>query len=529
MKRVFFLTSGRLTLYRWQGASMLDPIAFEADEEGLSRFATYLSNDSSTPAMMLVDLVEEEFREDTIPHVIGGDRKAILRTKQNRLFRDPQFTHALSQGRETGGRRDDRMLFSALIRPDLLAPWLAQLARHKVPLKGIYSLAILSQDLLKKLSISAGQALLVSLQSSGGLRQTFFRDGRMKISRLAAMPGLEKSQYASYMLAEVEKTRRYLNSLRLVSNDAPLEVYILSQGRLGSDLKQQASNSITTRYHIADMDETAKAVGLKGTMASPYADALLSEFLVRRPPSNHYARNEDRQYFGLYRTRLGLVAVGLLLLLGSLTWSGFRFFEGALAKQQTVAVSRQTSFYSGRYNLAKETLPPAPAEAMDLQKAVNSVAALGRFKSTPWDLMVAVSRGLEDFPTLKLASVDWRSSMDPNAAVGREQPRTQPAASNNPQFNPDGSPIVPMLYQLARLKGEIDPFDGNYRLALQQVRAFAATLKKLNGMRSVRILSLPLDISSQERLTGSASADVGASAAEFEIKIVLEVGTYGGA
>ena len=143
--------------------------------------------------------------------------------------------------------------------------------------------------------------------------------------------------------------------------------------------------------------------------------------------------------------------------------------------------------------------------------------------------MIAVSRSLEDYPTLKLASVDWLSSTNPKATIGAGRASPQQTSANVPQLNPDGTPMGPSLYQLARLKGQIEPFDGNYRLALQQVRAFAANVKKLDGVTSVRILSLPLDISSQERLAGTAGGAASASAAEFEIKVVLEVGSYGDA
>ena len=199
VKRVFFITSGRLRAYHHEG-QLSEPIDFIADEQGLQRFAVYLEQSSRIAVSVVVDFVEEEFREESIPHVMGSDRKAVIQTKINRLFRDATYSHALLQRRDADGRRDDRMLFTALTRPDLLAPWMGLLMQSKVPVSGIYSLPLLSKDLLKMLKLDARYLLLVTLQSSGGLRQTFFANGTLKVSRLAMLQDVGSVRFTANML-----------------------------------------------------------------------------------------------------------------------------------------------------------------------------------------------------------------------------------------------------------------------------------------------------------------------------------------
>jgi len=103
-RRVFLLSSGRLTVYHFARGRVLEPLAFAADDGGLRQFSIYLDREPDVPAVMLVDLVEEEFREETVPHVWGADRRALVRNKKNRLFRDPRFSQAIFQGREREGR-----------------------------------------------------------------------------------------------------------------------------------------------------------------------------------------------------------------------------------------------------------------------------------------------------------------------------------------------------------------------------------------------------------------------------------------
>ena len=197
-----------MAAYHWSGGELLEPLWFGADEDGLTEFALYLTHAPHDPVYLLVDVVEEEFREESIPHVMGNDRRSLIRTRLNRLFRDPTYSYAVVQGRDTDGRRDDQVLFTALIRPDLLSPWIGQIAKHKIPLAGIYSLPIVSEALIKRMPVESDHALLVTLQSTGGLRQTFFNKGRVKLSRLAIMPPGETPGHASYVLGEIEKIRR---------------------------------------------------------------------------------------------------------------------------------------------------------------------------------------------------------------------------------------------------------------------------------------------------------------------------------
>ncbi len=243
-----------MAVYHWSGGELLEPLWFGADEDGLTEFALYLAHAPHDPVYLLVDVVEEEFREESIPHVIGNDRRSLMRTRLNRLFRDPTYSYAVVQGRDADGRRDDQVLFTALIRPDLLSPWIGQIAKHKIPLAGIYSLPIVSEALIKHMPVESDHALLVTLQSTGGLRQTFFNKRRVKLSRLAIMPPGETPGHASYVLGEIEKIRRYLNSLRQLPHDSPLDVYVVGNRNLLADITRQSPDSLTSRILLFELD-----------------------------------------------------------------------------------------------------------------------------------------------------------------------------------------------------------------------------------------------------------------------------------
>jgi hypothetical protein len=520
-RRVLFLAGGRLAVYHWSGGELLEPLWFSADEDGLTEFALYLAHSPHDPVYLLVDVVEEEFREESIPHVVGGDRRSLLRTRLNRLFRDPTYSYAVVQGREPDGRRDDRVLFTALIRPDLLSPWIGQISKHKIPLAGIYSLPIVSETLIKRMPVDSDHALLVTLQSSGGLRQTFFNRQRIKLSRLAMMPPGETPGGASYVLGEIEKIRRYLNSLRQLPHDSPLDVYVVGNGHLLSDITRQSPDSLTTRHHLFELDEVAEMAGMKAPYGSEYSDRIFAHLLAKKRLPNQYAPASQTRHNTMYRARVGMIAASVVVVILSLFISVSNVVESVIAAGDTVSASQQTAFYDERYEIARKRMPKIPAEPQDIKSAVEMAEKLRAYKTTPRAMVVTLSEGLTDFPNLMLDSINWMASTNPDKPMGgREQRANVRQRSNAVAGNSDGA----QLYQLALINGHVDPFNGNYREALAMVRQFAATLLALPEVLAVDVVELPLDIGSDSALTGNTEGQTGK--APFALRIVIKDKTH---
>ncbi|NIR28072.1 MAG: hypothetical protein GWN84_01790 [Gammaproteobacteria bacterium] len=520
-RRVFYLTSGWMSVYHWREGELIDSRVFASDEAGLADFSHYLAAEPRVPAYFLVDIVEEEFREEAIPHVFGSDRRALVRTKQNRLFRDARYAHAIFQGRQSEGRRDDVVLFTALIRPDLLSPWLAQITRHRVPLAGIYSVPILSRSLLKKMPVTSDHALLATLQSSGGLRQTFFHRGQLKISRLAVLPPGDEVRCVPQILQEIEKIRRYLNSLRLLPRDNPLDVYVLTRGPVLEELNRHAADSPTLRHHFVDVVELASRNGVALPPDSPYADILFARVLAREAPKSHYASRTETRYYQMYRLRAGMLAASLVLALGSLAWSGLTTIKGAVAVQERAIVEQQVGFYSERYRLAQERLPATPAKAHELKKAVDAVQTLSEYKSSPMRTLMVLSRALDSTPALEIDGIEWAASTVADAPLVWAKRRRSGDRRGTARSDSRGK--SEQLYQIAKVSGRIVPFDGNYRVALDRINGFADMLSQLSGVEDVDVLSLPLDVSSDQSLHGSVGADTNQQTARFELRITIEV------
>src|SRR5438105_15133726 len=137
MKHFIYLTNTRVVSLVTQGKRIAARREFAVSGAGASAFELYLANLKDAPTHLFTDLAEEDFRLDTIPHVGGRDRDAILNRKLAQIFRSTPYRHALLQGREQDGRRDDRVFYTANSNPELLRPWLEMLERLRCPPGGI--------------------------------------------------------------------------------------------------------------------------------------------------------------------------------------------------------------------------------------------------------------------------------------------------------------------------------------------------------------------------------------------------------
>ncbi|MEE9551964.1 MAG: hypothetical protein V3V89_02860, partial [Gammaproteobacteria bacterium] len=366
-RRAFFLSADKLAVYHWNKGKLGSSYLFDATKEGQEYFARYLKETPNNPAYFLVDIVEEGYRQDTIPHVYGADRKAIIDRKKSRLFRDTPYFYADMQGREEEGRRDDRILFMALTNPGILAPWQKLLDENKVPLAGIYSLPQLTRDILDIIPEPADHMLVVSQQSISGLRQSFFYKQDLKISRLVGLPRYGTEPYAPYIYDEIEQIRRYLASLNLIPNEEPLDIYILADKEILNDLEKLYIATAMLRYHPIDINLLAHETCPSEDMKSPFCDRLLMHHLLKRRPANYYASATETRYFQMRNIRHMMLAASMFMFLGSLIWGGMNFMGGISYKQQALTAAKKFDFYNARYEIAREKLPKIPVEPAGLK------------------------------------------------------------------------------------------------------------------------------------------------------------------
>lgn len=492
-RRALFIGARDAAVYHWRAAGLTAPRLFDLSDEGREAFRRYLAQTPKTPFHILLDAPEEEYRHEVVPHVSRRRRAALLRRKAERLFKNTPYCHHRVTGRETEGRRDDRALLTAIVNPAALKPWCAMLDEAKTPLAAVGSLPLFTQSLLKVIAgDGAANQLIVSLQSLSGLRQTFFRDGAFRLSRLVQMPSqVDPPATAAALREEVEKICRYLVSARLAAPEEPIDIYFLATGKLLDELRQDAPPlGGNGRQHFRDLAQLRQSGA--GASAAPepgesFSDGFFMQQALKRLPANIYATPRERRYLFMRRLRGGLLTAGALLLLAGVVQGSLNLAKGMLYQHRSRTAAAQADSYAAQYEEARRRLPETPVEPAELKVAIDIAAALARRKTGPGGAVRLLSDSLGRFPAVQATRLVWSAAAE--TMPGGVAPQAV-------------APGLPPRCCHARLEGRIEPFDGDFRAAMAVINRFADDLRGQSATRSVRLLALPLNLSPDADLQG---------------------------
>lgn len=514
-RRVLFVTGGRAVIYHWERSKLSSSYIFALTDEGLASFEQYLDTNQEDPVYILTDLADEEFKYDTIPHVGGNDRKSLVSRKKGRLFRNIKYSYHEIQGREKEGRRDDRVLFAGITDDEAIQPWVNRLLERKVPVAGLYSVALLSRHLLDVLGHDGGPGLIVSLQRNAGLRQTFFLNKDFKFSRLVRMPRYGTEAYAPIIIEEVDKMLRYLRSMRYLTNETLTKIYLIGDSTLLKELNEVSSTQPGIEFKFNPLEDVAARIGLSSDFVDPFSESIYAYLLLKHRPRNIYAEGKETRYYQLRRIRNAMLGSSIFILLASLIWGGMSFMEAVTLKQQSISAVSKSDFYRTRYSLARDRLPELPVEPQDLKTIVNIADSLESYRATPLPLLKTLSNALQTFPEFQLQSIDWIAALNPETSI---KPGNSTRGDNGQNFTDPGTSPEYMYYQVAEIKAYIAPFDGNFRRAISRINQLIEALRNEQGVYETKILAMPLDVSSAAKLTGAAN--VVPTEAEFSFRLV---------
>ncbi len=499
VNRIFYLSASGLCALYCDGGEVTELGCFAPDADGIAAFGEQLRQAPDIPSALLVDLVEEEFRSETVPHLQGGDRHKLLARKMATLFRVTPFRSARVEGRDPADRRRDRVLFTALTRPEAIEPWLAEVARHKVPLAGVYSLAMLAQWLVKRLDIRYANALLLTIQQGSLLRQSFCADGVLKISRLTPLSADREGGCVSRVLHEVDRNQRYLGRLQLLTFGKPMDVVVISGDEQAQPLRQGCHDSPQVRYHFVDINEVARKVGLRQRVGGDQCERCFAWLLSRHLPASNYAPAESRTYYRFYNSRRLMVAASVVVALAATLWSVASIHEGQQLRRQAVQVEADTRRMGAAYEAAVAQLPSLPYAPRVMAAAVEAERQLARHKPQSLDALAIIGRSLSRYGNISLDGVQW-SVVAAQEMAGEEAPRE---------------------YEVALIKAHLRQFPHNYQAAFEQIERFMAALEGDSRIQRVEALRLPLEVTPASSLTGESQRFGDRPEAGFELKVWL--------
>ena len=88
MERIFYFSGYRMTVFDWDEKTLISSRDFLPNTAGFADFEYLLQQSIKMPARLLVDMIEEDFRRETIPHVNLFDRKGLINRLIDKHYRD---------------------------------------------------------------------------------------------------------------------------------------------------------------------------------------------------------------------------------------------------------------------------------------------------------------------------------------------------------------------------------------------------------------------------------------------------------
>ncbi len=517
-KILLCISSVQTVAAHWRGNNFVRCEVFPADETGLEAFAEFLKSTGNALAYVAADTVEEDYRFDTLPHATGSDRAALLDRKIRQYYRSTRFVSALPRGRAGDKRRDDRYLFAALTNPALVDPWLVTIAQHGSPVAGVYLASMLTSALLPKLNIAVPRVLVAAPHSSG-LRLTFYKDGEFCSSRLTRAIPNDANDAAQMLVTELSNTRMYLSTLNLDSLDEPLSVVFLDRDdSLGPIIAHIAADG-----HGLDCTCIGREALIRQLQVSPqHLDLALETIYLRlmaeKPPETNLAPASITAGHRLLRRKNALYTASAAIGLAGTIWTGYNLWSIHDATQEAADAARRTTAAQLQYKEITRTFPATPTTSDNMIKAVSLYQQVVKSVRSPQPYMQIVSRAIDASPEIFLQEINW--------TYGTERPDTGGASASAAAAraaNPAGTPDTAGLRQSGTISGEIRPFQGDFRAAIESINRVAQRLARDPSVADVKVLKLPLNVNPELALSGNTrdAADQ-SGAAEFKILLTLK-------
>jgi len=504
---VLCASTAHLTCGVWTGRQLDRVHKFADSEPDQQAFVNFLRAAHGVPTYVMGDTVDEDYRFETLPHASGKDRRDMIERKLKQLYRSTPFYGSSLQDREDSKRRDDRYLFAALTNPESLNPWLRLLTASGLPIAGVFPVPMVSLSLIKKLELTQPSLLLVS-KHEAGVRQTFVKEQRFRISRLT--PVRDGGGSIESCAEEIRNTRMYLDALNVMHVDDVLTVVILDQDGSLSTLRESVLRGRRNlrAVYVSPQDIVAK-VGISRAALATSPDAL-HLFLLGQQKSLDFNLAPPALTSGFTRHLVsrGIFAFSAGVVVLAAAWCGLNIFQSVGLNHEALDIADKTSKENAKYQAITRSFPPTPVPPGQLQLTVDvagRIASIGRLPDTVFG---ALSQALDKYPAIRLNSVQWQLGR-----IGPEGGTTAPA------------PSTP-LSQSATLQMELTSQPGDIKGVLGSINSFVRELGKSDKVAAAKVAKMPLNFASTGNLSGSTLNPhlEKPQVSQFEVEVVLKPG-----
>lgn len=313
MKAVFYLNDQGIGIYSDHCQSFPHPQFFGwEDTQAIEDWLATLS--SRIQAAVVMDLVDEDIAIEASPKLYLWEKSAVEKRLIERLESEgADFVHTQWTGltqTNPEGRAEELILSASIAAPTHVMRFISALEEAEIIVTGIYSAPFLLAEYFKSYlkpifnlgkSELNGPYFVISRHSQNTYRQTFFNDGRLRISRLIEIDKEEDdfTGFQSALIHEAKLARNYVYNQNLTKEHESIGyVFLDSDERRLSGLEQRCldegliispqelENSLfkTMTFHAVSFDKTFCG-------ADPhayFAEQTMADYLLSDTPKKFY-------------------------------------------------------------------------------------------------------------------------------------------------------------------------------------------------------------------------------------------------
>jgi hypothetical protein len=476
------------------------------------------------PVAVLVDILDEEHQRATVPPVGRLDRAALLERRLARTYGRTPLRTVQAIGRDATGQ--DLLVLSALTRPEPLQALLAQLRATRLPVTGVFSPALLTAGLIRRLGIATRALLLVTRQSDGSLRHTLLRDGHFTGSRLLHAGVAAGPADGSRLVTQVEESMRYFDPA-FASAGIPLEVLVLVDDGARLPLPTPLPDYLQIRLLTTSLLQQRLKLSFRPRAEA--AEAVFIALLQAGETSGDFAPATERRYFHLWQGRTyGRYAA---LVLATLAFGG-----AALNILGTVQSELERRAIEPQLAAIAATGPASqapPVDAAAMRQGVETLTALSANGTDPAAVLGAIAEAVAGLPDVQIDAVDWRRSgpslvaADTTATAGSATADESATEAGDADALADATTAADDASNmpgriLVTVRGHIAGFDGDYPQAFSRLEAFVRALQGTGNVSQVRTTTTPLDVDSRSTLAGEVTREGGVTEAPFVVQLTMD-------
>ena len=403
---ILLIDSDEVIHLLWSKGTLRFHESYSVDQDSYDRFHVFLEGDAKTPFVLVLDIIEEDFRNETVAHVTGADRKAMMARKLAHIFRTTPYRTSRIVGRETTGRKDDRILLTGLTKPDVIEPWVSRILKNQVPLLSITSAAYVMELFAQSLKFGhAPHLLMVNQEANSGLRQTYLQKGRVIFSRLTPASVSESDDFSEFILEQCDQTRKYLERIKQLPYDTPLSIHVFTSEKFTNETSFDKEH-LHFKYHVIPEMESSKRIDLAESSPGAIAYSLVGALRKKGVP-NIYAPAKMRRYAFLKQIKDTMNLAGAIVALVSIIAVAPSILDTNSKWEQESLVIAQTAPLLAEYQSLTENFPETPIPSGQMELVVETADRIRSQLFRPNEMLAVISEALIAAPELQMASIEW--------------------------------------------------------------------------------------------------------------------------